>query len=101
VDTTETDEARVVEALDAEREPVDASGAVVGEAGRIGRTRIGLEGHLGIGRQRRARGDAVEQATEFPAGHQARRTAANEDAVDLDRRPSRHSRSRSASRAST
>jgi hypothetical protein len=50
-----------VEALDAERETIDAGFAVGGEALRFGRARIGFQRDLGIGKQYDATADGRQQ----------------------------------------
>ena len=51
VDAPEGREMAVVEALDPERQAIDAGGAEAGELRRFDRSRVGLERDLGIGRQ--------------------------------------------------
>ena len=81
VDAAKRPEVRVVEALDADRQPVDAAGSIVAELLRLERARVRLERDLGIGRERQARAEFGKQAIDRARREEARRAAAEEDAV--------------------
>ena len=68
------------ERLCADREAVDARGAVAGEPGDVDRAGIRLEGDLGVGLQREAAGDGVEER-----GDRRRREERRRAATDVDR----------------
>ena len=81
----------VVEALDAEREAGDASGAIAGEAPGLGGAGVGFEGDFGVRRQPRQRAEGGEQFVDGCRRKQAGRAAAEEDA---DHRPAPDQRQR-------
>ena len=81
VDAPERMQMLRVEALDADGQPVDAQRAEVGELLRLERPRVGLQGDLGIRRQRQARANRGQDLVERMRGQQAGRAAAEEDAV--------------------
>ena len=67
VHATERHQVLRIEALDAERQPVDARGAKARELLALERPRIRLQRDLGVRRQRHARADAREQPVDGPA----------------------------------
>ena len=81
VDAADLRQHGVVEALDAERQAIDAGGAVVAEACRLDRARVGLQGHLGERVERQQHADAGEERVERGRRHQAGGAAADEDAM--------------------
>ena len=80
VDAAERFQMRRVEALDAEREPVDAGGAEGGELVGFHCAGVGFERDLRLGQERQAHADRRQQLVERFAGKQARRATAEEDA---------------------
>ena len=62
VQPAEEAKVRVVQRLDAERDAVDAGGAVAAEALRLDARRVGFERDLGVRRDRPVPGDRVEDA---------------------------------------
>ncbi len=78
VDAAERLQLRGVEALDAERQPVDAGRAEAGELLALEGAGIRLQRDLGVGRQRHAGADAGEQAVDRRRREEARRAAADE-----------------------
>ena len=68
-----------VEALDSERQAVDAGLPVSGEALGFDGARVGLERDLGLGHQRDTRAHGGQQCIHRLAGKQAGRAAADED----------------------
>ena len=80
---------RRIEALDAERKPVDAGGAESGEFLRFCGAGVGFQGDFGIPRQRQAGTDGGEYGVDGVPGKEAGGAAAEEDADDL---PSRNVR---------
>jgi hypothetical protein len=83
VDAAERLQVRRVEALDAERQAIDAGGAEGGELVGFDRAGVGFERDFGLGQERQAGADRRQQLVERFAGKQARRAAAEEDADDL------------------
>ena len=83
-------EARIVERLHPERQPVDAGRAVAGEALRFHARGICFERDLGIAVEPPMPGDGVEDRRHRRGLHQRRRAAAEEHACDA---PSRRKRS--------
>ena len=71
---------RVVEALHADRDAVDAGVAEAAEARRLDRAGVRFERDLGAGLERQARAHAGEQRVDRLGREQARRAAADEDA---------------------
>ena len=69
----------IVERLHADRQAVDAGGAIAAKAARFDAGRIGLQRDLGVGRERPGGGDGVDQALHGLRPHQRRRAAAKED----------------------
>ena len=82
VQASELLERRIVERLHAERHAVDAGGAVAAEALGLDAGGIGLERHLGAGRDGPVLRDGVEQRAHGRRLHQRRRAAAEEDGGD-------------------
>ena len=72
----------VVERLHAERDAVDAGGAIAAEALRLDAAGIGLQRDLGIRRDRPVSRDRIEDCADRRRLHQRRRAAAEEDAGD-------------------
>ena len=83
VRTAEEGERAIVEGLDAEGKAPDAGRAVVGEAPRVVRVRIGFEGDLDIGRDRPQHRHAVEDGDDRRWGHEGGRPATEIDAPNL------------------
>ena len=74
-------EMRRVEALDAERQAIDAGGAKGGELFCFDRAGVGFERNLGVRQHGEARAEGGQQRIERLPGEQAGRTAAEEDAA--------------------
>ena len=92
VDAAECLQVRPAETLDAERETIDAGGAKSGKPAAFDRSGIGLERDLGTGQERQAAAQRCQQLVDDLAGEQARRAAADEDAVDAAAPDQRQSR---------
>ena len=92
---------RIVERLHAERDAVDAGGAIAAKARRLDAGRIGFERDLDIGRHGPVLADGVEDRADGLGLHQRRRAAAEEDARHgaAAARAPRSRRSRSGTRA--
>src|SRR5690606_24130921 len=82
VDPPQPLQAAVVEALDAEAEPVDAGCQVVGKPAVFGSAGVGFQGDLEPGHEAQAGGGALEEAVNRCGGEQAGGAAAKEDGVD-------------------
>ena len=91
VDAAECLQVVVVEALDAERQAIDAGGAEAGEFLRFDRARVGFQRDFGVRRQHRQRPEGGEQFVDGGRRQQAGRAAAEEDA---DHRPAPDQRQR-------
>ena len=72
----------VVERLHAERDAVDAGGAIAAETLRLDAAGIGLQRDLGIGRDVPQSRDRIEHRADRAGLHQRGRAAAEEDAGD-------------------
>ncbi len=75
----EAAERRIVERLDAERQPVDAGRLEAHETCGLNRGRVGFQGHLEIGRQLKRLRRGLENRGAGLGRHQGRRAAAEED----------------------
>ena len=82
VDAAERLELRRIEALDAERQAVDAGRTEGGELVGLDGAGVGFQRDLRVVHQRQAGADGGEQRVERLGGKQARRAAAEEDADD-------------------
>ena len=69
----------IVERLHAERDAVDAGGAIAAEARGLDAGRIGFQRHLDVGRDAPVLGDGVEDRLHRRRLHQRRRAAAEEN----------------------
>ena len=70
------------EALDAQRQPVDARRPEIGELLPLERPRVRLERHLGVRIERHARANAGQQPVDRRRREETRRAAADEDRDD-------------------
>ena len=82
VNSAERGQARVVEALHADRKPRHAGGAKGAKAVALEAARVGLERDLAARLERQAGADGGDQPLDLRRLEQARRAAADEDRVD-------------------
>ena len=78
--TPQEGERGVVQGLDAEGQAIDAGRDEVLEAGRCGRRRVGLQGHLEIGRRTPMAMHGLDHGADGGGLHERRRAAAEEEA---------------------
>src|SRR5690606_19405962 len=83
VHASERRELRISKALHADRKTIDARFAEGGVAGRIGGAWVRLERDLGVGREFDSRANPIEQTSDRIGGEEARRPAADIDALHL------------------
>ena len=83
VATAESLQVGVVERLHADREPVDAGGAVAAKAARLDAGRVGLERDLRVGLDGPVLGDGVDDVLHRLGAHQGGRAATEEDRAHL------------------
>lgn len=99
VDAPQGDQRGVGKGLDADRQPVYPGAPVIAKAARLGGTRVGFEGDLGISREADASGGVVEQGADRGRRKQARRAAAENTLPSLRSWTQGSSRSRSRHKA--
>ena len=81
MDAAERLQRGIVERLHAERQAIDAGGAIAAKALRLDAARIGLERDLRVGRDRPQARDRIEHRGDRLRLHQRWRAAAEEDAT--------------------
>ena len=81
VDPPQPLQAAVIEALDAEAEPVDAGGQVVGEAAMLGGAGVGFQGDFQARHEAQAGGRALQEAVDGSWREQAGSAASEEHGV--------------------
>ena len=79
----------IVQRLHAERDAVDAGGAIAAKARRLDAGGVGLQRHLDIGRDAPMLADRIEDRADGLRLHQRRRAAAEKDRGDLAARRAR------------